>query len=61
MRRALASSWSQGIHTSIPLHQRIFADPDFRAGNFDTNSWSASVEQAAERAEAKALMRRLAR
>jgi acetyl-CoA carboxylase biotin carboxylase subunit len=26
----------QGIHTSIPLHQRIFADPEFRAGYFDT-------------------------
>ena len=26
----------QGIDTSIPLHQEIFADEDFRAGNFDT-------------------------
>ncbi len=27
----------EGIHTSIPMHQRILADPDFQAGNFDTN------------------------
>ena len=26
----------QGIHTTIPLHQRIMADPDFINGNFDT-------------------------
>ncbi len=26
----------EGIHTTIPLHQRIMHDPDFRAGNFDT-------------------------
>ena len=27
----------EGIHTSIPLHQRILADADFQAGRFDTN------------------------
>jgi acetyl-CoA carboxylase biotin carboxylase subunit len=26
----------RGIETSIPLHQAIFADPGFRAGQFDT-------------------------
>jgi acetyl-CoA carboxylase biotin carboxylase subunit len=26
----------EGIYTSIPLHKRILADPDFAAGNFDT-------------------------
>jgi acetyl-CoA carboxylase biotin carboxylase subunit len=26
----------EGIYTSIPLHQRILADPDFQAGRFDT-------------------------
>ena len=26
----------EGIHTSIPLAPAIFADPEFRAGNFDT-------------------------
>jgi acetyl-CoA carboxylase biotin carboxylase subunit len=27
----------EGIHTSIPLQQRVLHDPDFLAGNFDTN------------------------
>jgi acetyl-CoA carboxylase biotin carboxylase subunit len=37
MQRALGMFIVEGIHTSIPLHQRIMADPDFQAGNFDTN------------------------
>ena len=37
MRRALDMFIVEGIHTSIPLHQKILADPDFRAGTFDTN------------------------
>jgi acetyl-CoA carboxylase biotin carboxylase subunit len=36
MQRALSQFIVQGIHTSIPLHQRIFADEEFRSGNFDT-------------------------
>jgi acetyl-CoA carboxylase biotin carboxylase subunit len=36
MERALSQFVVQGIDTSIPLHQEIFADEDFRAGNFDT-------------------------
>ena len=36
MRRALDTFVIEGIHTSIPLHQRIMADPDFQAGDFDT-------------------------
>jgi acetyl-CoA carboxylase biotin carboxylase subunit len=36
MRRALEMFIVEGIHTTIPLHQRILADPDFQAGNFDT-------------------------
>ncbi len=37
MQRALEMFVVEGIHTSIPLHQRILADPDFQAGRFDTN------------------------
>jgi len=37
MQRALEMFVVEGIHTSIPLHQRILADADFQAGNFDTN------------------------
>jgi acetyl-CoA carboxylase biotin carboxylase subunit len=36
MQRALGMFVVEGIETSIPLHQAIFKDPDFRAGNFDT-------------------------
>jgi acetyl-CoA carboxylase biotin carboxylase subunit len=36
MSRALGMFVIEGIHTTIPLHQRIMRDPDFRAGNFDT-------------------------
>ena len=36
MQRALSQFVVQGIHTSIPLHQKIFEDPEFRAGRFDT-------------------------
>jgi acetyl-CoA carboxylase, biotin carboxylase subunit len=36
MERALSQFIVQGIDTSIPLHQAILQDEDFRAGNFDT-------------------------
>jgi acetyl-CoA carboxylase, biotin carboxylase subunit len=37
MRRALEMFVVEGIKTSLPLHQRIFADPNFEAGNLDTH------------------------
>jgi acetyl-CoA carboxylase biotin carboxylase subunit len=36
MNRALGMFAVGGIHTSIPMHQRILADPVFFAGRFDT-------------------------
>jgi acetyl-CoA carboxylase biotin carboxylase subunit len=36
MERALSQFVVQGIDTSIPLHQAIFRDEDFRTGKFDT-------------------------
>ena len=36
MQRALSQFVVQGIHTTIPLHQKIFADEEFRSGHFDT-------------------------
>ena len=45
MQRALDQFVIQGIHTSIPLHQRIFADPEFRAGNFDTKFMERFLER----------------
>jgi acetyl-CoA carboxylase biotin carboxylase subunit len=37
MKRALGMFIVEGIHTSIPLHQKILNDADFVAGKFDTN------------------------
>jgi acetyl-CoA carboxylase biotin carboxylase subunit len=37
MRRALDMFIVEGIYTTIPLHQRILADPDFIAGKTDTS------------------------
>src|ERR1035438_4963925 len=37
MRRALDMFVIEGIHTTIPLHQKIMNDPDFIAGKTDTN------------------------
>jgi acetyl-CoA carboxylase, biotin carboxylase subunit len=36
MKRALDMSVVEGIYTTIPLHQRILADPGFLAGRYDT-------------------------
>jgi acetyl-CoA carboxylase biotin carboxylase subunit len=36
MGRALEMFIIEGIFTTIPLHRKILADPDFRAGNLDT-------------------------
>ncbi len=36
MSRALGMFIVEGIHTSVPLHRRILADEDFRAGRLDT-------------------------
>jgi acetyl-CoA carboxylase biotin carboxylase subunit len=37
MKRALEMFVIEGIRTSIPLHRRILADPEFAAGRFDTH------------------------
>jgi acetyl-CoA carboxylase, biotin carboxylase subunit len=37
MQRALSMFPVEGIQTSIPLHQKILADADFQAGNFNTS------------------------
>jgi acetyl-CoA carboxylase biotin carboxylase subunit len=36
MSRALEMFIVEGIHTTIPLHRRILADPEFRAAKLDT-------------------------
>ena len=36
MSRALEMFIVEGVYTTIPLHRKILADEDFRAGNIDT-------------------------
>jgi acetyl-CoA carboxylase biotin carboxylase subunit len=36
MTRALEMFIVEGVYTTIPLHRKILADSDFRAGKFDT-------------------------
>jgi len=52
MERALGQFIVQGIDTSIPLHQAIFQDEAFRAGEFDTGFMERFL---AARAEAERL------
>ena len=49
MERALNQFVVQGIHTSIPLHQAIFQDESFRAGEFDTGYLERLLAQRAEK------------
>ncbi len=49
MQRALSQFVVEGIYTTIPLQQKIFADPDFRRGDFDTKFMERFFEQEAER------------
>jgi acetyl-CoA carboxylase biotin carboxylase subunit len=37
MRRTLEMTVIEGIKTSIPLHLKILADPDFAAGRLSTS------------------------
>jgi len=35
MERALDEFVVEGIHTTIPFHKKVMADPDFQSGHFD--------------------------
>ncbi len=48
MRRALEMFIVEGIYTTIPLHRRILADPDFQAGRFDTKYMERFLAKARE-------------
>ena len=53
MRRALEQFVVEGIHTTVPLHRRIFADPEFQTGQFDTKFMERFFErEVARRQEA---------
>jgi acetyl-CoA carboxylase biotin carboxylase subunit len=49
MERALEMFVVEGIHTTIPLHRRIFADADFRRGEFDTKFMERFFERQKDR------------
>src|SRR5665213_2350874 len=48
MERALGQFVVQGVETSITLHQEIFQDAGFRAGNFDTGFMERFLAKRAE-------------
>jgi acetyl-CoA carboxylase biotin carboxylase subunit len=48
MERALNMFIVEGIHTTIPLHRRIFADEEFRSGAFDTKFMERFFEREKE-------------
>jgi acetyl-CoA carboxylase biotin carboxylase subunit len=48
MRRALGMFVVQGIHTTIPLHAKIFEDEEFQAGQFDTKFMERFFERQKE-------------
>ncbi len=45
MERALEMFVVEGIHTTVPLHRKIFADPAFRKGEFDTKFMERFLER----------------
>ena len=49
MARALDMFIVEGISTSIPVHQKIMADPEFRAGRFDTGYLRKFMKNGARR------------
>jgi acetyl-CoA carboxylase biotin carboxylase subunit len=54
MQRALSQFVVEGIYTTIPLQQKIFADADFRRGEFDTKFMERFFEREAERKKIEA-------
>jgi acetyl-CoA carboxylase, biotin carboxylase subunit len=49
MSRALEMFIIEGIHTTIPLHRRILADPEFRAGKVDTTFIERFLQKSQEK------------
>ena len=57
MRRALGECLVDGIDTTIPFHREVLADPDFRAGRYDTGfleRYLVEKEEAAAKAKESA-------
>jgi len=54
MSRALEMFIIEGIYTTIPLHRRILADPEFRAGKVDTTFIERFLQKNHEKEHASA-------
>ncbi len=54
MQRALSQFVVQGIHTTIPLHEKIFADDEFRSGGIDTKFMERFFDRQAQKAKDEA-------
>src|SRR5579884_2309790 len=54
MSRALEMFIIEGIYTTIPLHRRILADPEFRAGKVDTTFIERFLQKKHEKEHASA-------
>ena len=54
MSRALEMFIVEGVYTTIPLHRRILADPDFRAGRIDTTYVQRFLSKEQKKPEAAA-------
>ncbi len=45
LQRAIASTRVVGVHTNLPFHETALADPEFRAGGFDTGFVTRLLER----------------
>jgi acetyl-CoA carboxylase, biotin carboxylase subunit len=47
LRCAIASTRLDGVHTNLPFHEAVLADPEFEAGGFDTGFVARLLERSA--------------
>jgi acetyl-CoA carboxylase biotin carboxylase subunit len=45
LRHAIASTRLSGVHTNLPFHEILLADPEFQAGGFDTGFVARLLER----------------
>jgi acetyl/propionyl-CoA carboxylase alpha subunit len=51
LQRAIASTRLVGVHTNLPFHETVLADPEFQAGGFDTGFVERLLERRADTVE----------
>ncbi|HEV7714090.1 MAG TPA: biotin carboxylase N-terminal domain-containing protein [Steroidobacteraceae bacterium] len=51
LQRAIASTRLVGVHTNLPFHETVLADPEFQAGGFDTGFVERLLERRAATVE----------